>query len=63
MRRREEEKGDAPRPNAMRCELGAIQLFRLPVPTVLWKPVIPAKAIQRCWQSQPLDPPVPEHVP
>ena len=33
------------------------------LPTVLWKAVIPAKETQRCWQSQPFDPPVPLQVP
>lgn len=54
---------DVPRPNAMRCDDGAIQFVMPALPTVLWKAVMPANATQRCWQSQPFDPPVPLQVP
>ena len=33
------------------------------LPTLFLKPTMPAMATQRCWQNQPLAPPVPEHVP
>ena len=53
----------APRPNAMRFDAGETQLFIAAVPTWLRHPTMPANAIQRCWQSQPLTPPVSWHVP
>lgn len=52
-----------PLPNAI-CELwGDTQSLIALEPTVFLKPTIPVKAYQRCWQIQPLMPPVPEHVP
>ena len=33
------------------------------LPTLFLKPTMPATAGQRCWQSHPFAPPLPEHVP
>ena len=51
------------RSKAIRSAWGETQLVKAEDPTLLWKPVIPEKAIQRRWQSHPSEPPVPEQTP
>ena len=54
---------DVPRPNAIWEPCGDTQLVSAALPTLFLKPTMPAMATQRCWQSQPFEPPLPEHVP
>ena len=56
-------KSHAPRPNAIRCSSGDIQPVIPALPTAFRNPTMPAIAFQRCWQSQPFAPKLPEHVP
>jgi hypothetical protein len=52
-----------PRPNAIWLEDGEAQLVR-DVPVTLFRnPTMPATPVQRCWQSHPFVPPLPEQVP